>query len=92
MIEDPQAGCVEIVFAQPRVLAAAAQVALEDYARVLANALHSQVRCAPARDTQVLGVHLCAPEAGGSDALRRDVEAFAGDLAEPSEGAQLGWN
>jgi hypothetical protein len=92
LLEDPQAGCVDVVFASARVLTPAGQVALEDYARVLAAARHGQVRHAADGDLSVVGVHLCAPEVDCSTALRADLEAFAAELADATEGGKLGWS
>lgn len=91
MIEDPQAGCVDIAFTAGCTLTPASQVALEDYARVLTSARHCQALLAP-DCAAVEGVHVCAPEADCSSALRGDIEAFAADLANASEGRKLGWS
>jgi hypothetical protein len=97
VLEDPAEGCREIRFAAPLTLEPAAQVALEDYARVLTRARHAEVRgAAPLRAGYdagpIAGVHLCAPEAACDGQPAADVEAFARELAVTPVANGLGWN
>jgi hypothetical protein len=63
----------------PLRLSEAAEVALEDYARVQARAAQAEaVRDTP--DGPLLGVHLCGAPEAPSDAVRREVADFARSL------------
>jgi hypothetical protein len=89
--ETPAKDCVDVVFSRAYELLPAAEVALEDYARVLARA---EGACAVQEGDdprRLRGVHLCAPAVPPDDDLRRDVEAFARDLAAPPN-ERLGWS
>lgn len=99
MIEDPSTGCRELRFAAGVTLEPAAELALEDYARVLTRARHAEVRRAaelPAASggvpAAVVGVHLCDPEVACDGQPAADVEAFARDMAARSEANGLGWS
>ena len=92
MIEDPQAGCVDLQFAAGVVLSPAGEVALEDYARVLTRARHAEAIPDPSQPASIAGVHVCAPETSLSDALRADIEGFAREMEIPTDGGGLGWN
>lgn len=89
--ERPLSDCVELVFARRYLLAASAEVALEDYARALARATAAEA-FADARDPERLsGVHLCSPATPPPDGVREDIEAFARELAG-HRGSGLGWS
>jgi len=86
----PTASCVDIVFSLPCPLEPAAQVALEDYARVLAVAAAAEVtESAPG---VVSGIHLCGVSAGLAPAAERDISEFARELAAATPGGGLGWS
>ncbi len=94
VVEDPHAGCGEFRFCAPLRLTPAAEVALEDYARVLCRARLAEARHAveQAPDAApVVGLHLCDPEEPCAGALAEDIEAFARELAT-SGAPGLGWS
>jgi hypothetical protein len=82
---------VDIDFSRPYHLAPASEVALEDYARVVARAATAEVLQAPGEPGRLLGVRLLRPAADPDQAVRDDVEAFARELAAPA-GEGLGWS
>lgn len=89
----PGDSCVDVRFSRAYALAPGAEVALEDYARVLfraslAEALEDEPEGGP---PQVGGVHLCGPELAPDETTRRDVEAFAAELSAPPN-ERLGWS
>jgi hypothetical protein len=86
----PGPSCRELAWGVARGLSDAAQVALEDYARALLHAVSAEVRLDP--KGRVDGVHVCGVEAEPSPEARRDVEAFAEDLAQRENGGGLGWS
>jgi hypothetical protein len=89
--EVPAPTCVEVGFSRPYHLGPTAEVALEDYARVVAGAATAQVLEVPEEPGNLRGVHLCRPAAHPDQAVRDDVEAFARELtARAGEG--LGWS
>lgn len=97
VIEGPSSGCREIRFASALTLEPPAEVALEDYARVLTRARHAEViRAAPVPEgddaARIAGVHLCDPEGAYEGQPAADVEAFARDMAVPTEATGLGWS
>ena len=69
----------------------AGEVALEDYARVLAVAERAEAVRESSPGHAVSGVRLTAPAADLPPAARRDIEDFARDLAAKSGGSGLGW-
>ena len=86
----PATGCFEIPFAVPCPLEAPAQVALEDYARVLTGATAAEaIESAPGT---VSGVHLCGLPAAPGTAAERDLTDFARELASATPGGGLGWS
>jgi hypothetical protein len=90
--EAPSPDCVDVGFSRAYELGEGAEVALEDYARVLARARSAEaVEEGGAKPRRLRGVHLCAPEAFPDDAVRGDVEAFARELAAPPSD-RLGWS
>lgn len=82
---------VDLGFSRPYHLAPAAEVALEDYARVVARAATAEALEAPEEPGSLLGVRLLGPAADPDQAVRDDVEAFARELASPA-GEGLGWS
>jgi hypothetical protein len=92
-VDLPQPDCQELPFARAYALGAAAEVALEDYARVLARARSSTVLGSPQAGGATRGVHLCGVPASLPDSARDDVEAFARDLASSGDtSGGLGWS
>ena len=90
MEHGPARGCVDVRFAEALALDPAAEVALEDYARALLEARTADAASAP--DGKIAGIHVCGAELAAGDAMRADVEAFARDMAQRSEGGGLGWS
>jgi len=91
MLDDPQAGCVELRFGHSVRLSPAGEIALEDYARVLTRARHAEAVPDAAQPAAIAGVHLCVPEDASATACD-DIEGFAREMQPPSEGGGLGWN
>jgi len=90
--EAPGPDCVDVGFSRAYELLPAAEVALEDYARVLLGALAAEAVEETGDDRRRLrGVHLCAPGVSPDDDVCRDVEAFARELAAPPND-RLGWS
>jgi hypothetical protein len=88
--EGPATDCGEITFGEPYLLSEAAEVSLEDYARVLSRA--SRAEAVPATDGQgIAGVHLCGLLARPAPPVLEDVEGFARELARGAPGSGLGW-
>ena len=88
--ERPAPDCHEVRFAEGAVIEPAAEVALEDYARVLTRARAAEAFRA-GEDGPVAGVHLCGLATRPGPALLADLEAFARDLARGARGGGLGW-
>jgi hypothetical protein len=87
----PGPDCVEVAFSRPCELAPSAEVALEDYARVVAGAVSAEALADEESPRRLRGVHLCHPATPPGDAARCDIEAFAHDLAAPAS-ERLGWS
>ena len=68
-----------------------AEVALEDYARVLTRAEAACALRAEGAPERVTGVRIAAAEAALTAAVRKDIEDFARDLARRGGGSGLGW-
>lgn len=86
----PGPACRDLSWAAARALSDAAQVALEDYARALLRAASAEVLVDPAG--RVGGVHVCGLASEPTPEGRRDLEAFAEDLAQRENGGGLGWS
>ncbi len=87
----PEEGCYEIDFEASVRLDEAAEVALEDYARVLTRARGAEALRADDEGATVRGVHVCGLGSAVTGALRRDVQDFARSLAAGTGGG-LGWS
>lgn len=85
----PAADCGEIAIDLQAVPEPAAQVALEDYARVLTRARAAEV--VTGTDGHVHAVHLCGLPAAVTADAARDVADFARELTNESRGG-LGWS
>ena len=86
----PEADCVEVSFGVPHPMDEAAEVALEDYARVLTRARAAEAVPAPGQPGAVSGVHLCGAALPTATATA-DIEGFAGSLLAGRAGG-LGWS
>ena len=86
--EAPRPDCVSIWFADRVRVPAAAEVALEDYARSVTRAAAATAETGA--DGRLSGVHICGIGECTASA-RDDVEAFARELAERT-GDGLGWS
>jgi hypothetical protein len=87
---NPGIGCLDLSFPVPCALDPSAQVALEDYARVLASAAAAEV--AETGPGLVGGVHLCGVTGGLATSAERDISEFARELAAATPGGGLGWS
>jgi hypothetical protein len=67
------------------------EVALEDYARVLARAETADALRAEGGPARITGLRIAAARAALTAAVRRDIEDFARDLARRGGGSGLGW-
>lgn len=85
-------GCFDLAFRSAYPIDEAGEVALEDYARILARAAAAEgVRSAD--DPGLLrGVHVCGLGATPATALVTDIEDFARGLAAQWSGGGLGWS
>ena len=86
----PTAACVDLPFAAPCALEPAAQVALEDYARVVTSATASEARVTGTGVVE--GLHLCGLANGVTAAAERDIADFAHELGGGAPGRGLGWS
>jgi hypothetical protein len=86
----PEPGCIVVSFAEPYPMDDASEVALEDYARVLARARSAEAVRAEAADA-VAGVHLCGAGKPPSPPVLADLEGFARSLSGGPSGG-LGWS
>ena len=89
--EHPAADCGEILLAPACALTPPAQVALEDYARVLTRALAAATLNGD-DETMVTGVHLCGLPAPINDAAQQDIVAFAREISARESSGGLGWS
>lgn len=87
---NPGPACRDLLWSALRPLSDAAQVALEDYARALLRAASAEA--VVDASGRVSGVHVCGVPSEPSPEARRDVEAFAADLAQRENGGGLGWS
>jgi hypothetical protein len=88
----PEVGCYEIDFAAALPLDEAAEVALEDYARVLTRARAAEAVRAGNDPATVRGVHVCGLATTLTPTLLRDLEDFARSLIVAGPGGGLGWS
>ena len=87
----PEPGCYDIGFETTYPLDEAAEVALEDYARVLTRSRAAEALRADDDPATVRGVHVCALGAAVTAPLLRDLEDFARSLLT-GRGGGLGWS
>lgn len=87
----PGPGCIVLSFAEAYPMDDPAEVALEDYARVLTRSRAAEA--VPGEGTDAIaGVHVCSPEKPLSPEVRADVEGFARSLVTGPAGGGLGWS
>ena len=82
----------ELPFRTAYALSEGAEVALEDYARVLAQAKGAEALRSKSDPALVRGVRLLAAAATLTEALARDIEDFAHGLAQGRTNGGLGWS
>jgi hypothetical protein len=82
----------DVLFGGPFAIGETGEVALEDYARVLARAEDAVALRRPEDPGMIHGLRVTGPRAPLTDALRADLEAFARDLAHAEGGGGLGWS
>ncbi len=80
-----------VLFQTAYAIDAPGEVALEDYARVLARAESAEALRKDSEPDRVAGVRLVGPATEGTPSLRADIEDFARDLANRGGGSGLGW-
>ncbi len=91
-IESPGPDCFDLPFQAGYPIDEAGEVALEDYARVLARgraAFGLRLAEDPGR---VRGVHVCGLKATPTASLITDLEDFARSLVPGAAGGGLGWS
>lgn len=88
----PQADCYDLAFFGSYPVSEPAEVALEDYVRVLARARAAEALRAPDDPSRVSGVHVCGPAATLDQAVMTDIEDFARDLTLRGGSGSLGWS
>jgi hypothetical protein len=87
----PEAGCYDIGFEAPFPLDEEAEVALEDYARVLTRSTRAEAVRAEDDPSSVRGVHVCGLGAAVTSAVLRDLHDFARSMVT-GPGGGLGWS
>jgi len=80
-----------VLFRTAYTIDAPGEVALEDYARVLARAQSAEALRQDSEPDRVAGVRLVGPAMEITPSLRADLEDFARDLANRGGGSGLGW-
>lgn len=91
-VEAPRPDCFELAFQASYPIGEPAEVALEDYARVLARAQAAFGLRSSEDPGSVRGVHVCGLRASPSATLLTDLEDFARSLVVPAKGGGLGWS
>ena len=88
----PEPDCRDLAFQGGYRLPEPAQVALEDYARVLTRSRGAE-SIRPEDDLSVVtGVHVCGPGTTPEPQTVTDLEDFARDMAIRGPGGGLGWS
>ena len=82
----------ELPFQKAYALSESGEVALEDYARVLAQAETAEALRSTSDPALVRGLRLGAVAATLTEALFRDIEDFARGLAQGGTDGGLGWS
>ena len=91
MAEPTSAEHCELAFAEGLALSDGAEVALEDYARVLTASVRAEAVRDEAGGGRITAVRVVAPASSPTADQRRDIEDFARGLAEAGGGLGLGW-
>jgi len=86
----PTPTCAELTLRSPCVLEPPAQVALEDYARVLTVAAAAEA--VTSDENSVTGLHLCGLSTAITPAAQSDIQSFASELASATPSGGLGWS
>jgi hypothetical protein len=87
----PESDCLDLAFQAGYALQDPAEVALEDYARVLTRSRAAEAIRA-GESGPVTGVHVCGTASGPKPGAREDIEGFARDMALHGAGGGLGWS
>lgn len=88
----PEPDCFDLAFRAGYPLPEPAEVALEDYARVLARSRAAESIRALDDPSLVTGIHVCGLGAPLRQAALNDVEDFAREMATRGAGGGLGWS
>jgi hypothetical protein len=88
----PGPGCFDLSFESSHALSEPAEVALEDYARALLSCGAAEAVRPEGDPGRVSGVHVCGLASPASPALLTDLEDFAREMAQRSDGGGLGWS
>jgi hypothetical protein len=91
MAEPTRAEDCDLAFAEGLAVGDGAEVALEDYARVMTAALRAEAVRDEAAGGRVTAVRVIAPASPPTADQHRDIEDFARGLAEAGGGLGLGW-
>ena len=84
-------GVFDLVFERGYAIDSSGEVALEDYARVLARAEAAEALRSEGASERVTGVRIAAAASVLTAAQRKDIEDFARDLSRRGGGSGLGW-
>lgn len=91
-LKRPAGDCHDLVFHASYPLPEPADVALEDYARVVARSRSAETIRAEGDPSLVTGVHVCGLASPIRQAAMSDIEDFARDMALGGAGGGLGWS
>lgn len=90
--KQPEGDCYDLAFHASYPLPEPADVALEDYARVVTRSRNAETVRAEDDPSMVTGVHVCGLQAPIRQAAMSDIEDFARDMAMRGAGGGLGWS
>jgi hypothetical protein len=88
----PQPGCYDLAFQASYPMDEPAEVALEDYSRVLTRAQDSEALRQDEDPSMVEGVHVCGLGTTLTQVIMTDIEDFARQLVLHRNGGGLGWS
>ena len=89
---NPESDCYDLAFQAGYPLPEPADVALEDYARVVTRSRSAEAIRAEDDPASVRGVHVCGLGAPVHRAALADIEDFAREMAVRGAGGGLGWS